>query len=757
MDTLRVDICYRPLRIGWLIDSEDLSSFRTAVRNSYALWGGRFNPILFTDRPDETLRLINRFRVDRLWPLGNVAAARDILAAHDHLDLPYDDLRLFETRPSGAKCARLLDLENLLIHLANGPHLQPLKESKVRIHTWVPQDPLSDALLLQLGDVPGPQEAPDYRALLREVASADDFRVFPDAAIPASVLASPSIATLNRHSLSRHHSLDVGMDMPGFYLGDASDIEDLVACWNLRAADIPLLFVDKRHLARYAAIIPEWARLMREQFAGRLEGASPLTVWTRDRTLSARDSFPGLELSTALATDGTWNGLNVRVPLMSLGESSSLGIVERTHTQPQVTFNLSDKPFDTQPWFTSQQLVASVGFGIGLFGDELHTLHLPWVPELNRSCSEAMHFGFQRIRLEPGRIGVLVNVSDVDAYVRAMPVGALTKEILLMAGIESSPSTSGRILRQFITRLDGLLGAAILRDPGVRQLIRTHGHNASFTRKAAIDLMCSPDPDHPRPRLKDKARGAGALNAFSALVARGLYRVGADLLCPKCEIRSWVPLDTLAERVTCETCGARYSAAQQLVAEEWAYRRSGVLGIEKHAQGAVPVALTLNYLYRSSFSYDGQHIYGTSLDLEWSDGMARKSEVDFVWMEQRPNRQRDAIVVAECKDRYPMTTDAILGLRDVAARLPRDRFKTFVLLSKLAPFTTDEIAAARGLNSLNQLNAILLTNNELEANPEHVNRAGRSRRRGLPEALAWMTFEKYFKPLGDRAEVGMPA
>ena len=57
MDTLRVDICYRPLRIGWAIKSDDFDAFRKVIRYSYALWGGRFNPILFVDHEDESSNL----------------------------------------------------------------------------------------------------------------------------------------------------------------------------------------------------------------------------------------------------------------------------------------------------------------------------------------------------------------------------------------------------------------------------------------------------------------------------------------------------------------------------------------------------------------------------------------------------------------------------------------------------------------------------------------------------------------------------
>jgi hypothetical protein len=71
MDTLHVDICYRPLRIAWVIKSGDFEAFRPAVRLSYTLWGGRFNPIVMADREDEARRLVDLFRVDLLLPVGS--------------------------------------------------------------------------------------------------------------------------------------------------------------------------------------------------------------------------------------------------------------------------------------------------------------------------------------------------------------------------------------------------------------------------------------------------------------------------------------------------------------------------------------------------------------------------------------------------------------------------------------------------------------------------------------------------------------
>jgi hypothetical protein len=70
MDTTRVDICYRPLRIAWAIRSDDWAAFREAVRLTHSLWGGRFNPIVMVDRADEAHQTIELFRADFVVPVG---------------------------------------------------------------------------------------------------------------------------------------------------------------------------------------------------------------------------------------------------------------------------------------------------------------------------------------------------------------------------------------------------------------------------------------------------------------------------------------------------------------------------------------------------------------------------------------------------------------------------------------------------------------------------------------------------------------
>ncbi len=216
---------------------------------------------------------------------------------------------------------------------------------------------------------------------------------------------------------------------------------------------------------------------------------------------------------------------------------------------------------------------------------------------------------------------------------------------------------------------------------------------------------------------------------------------------------SWTALDTLKQRVVCELCGHEHDATRQLVNGEWHYRRSGVMGAERNAQGAVPVALTLQQLETSLHGLD-RDIYSPSLSLEPKPGVdLPRCEIDFVWVIARTYPPKTAVLLGECKDQGPIKLDEferdVENLRRVADAFPHRRFETFVVLSKLAPFTPEEIQRARTLNGEYEQRVILLTARELEpymiyerTQLEFKNIRGYS---GTPEDLAQATSEIYFR------------
>src|SRR6185436_17338726 len=123
-------------------------------------------------------------------------------------------------------------------------------------------------------------------------------------------------------------------------------------------------------------------------------------------------------------------------------------------------------------------------------------------------------------------------------------------------------------------------------------------------------------------------------------------------------------------------------------------------------------------------------------------------EVDFVWIIARQYPSKTVIILGECKDQGVIDANDINNLRRVADAFPRKRFDTFIVLSKLCPFTPPEIERARTLNTQYHSRAILLTAQELEP-ARFFDRLGgefkMKHRASTPQDLAVATVEMYFK------------
>jgi hypothetical protein len=437
--------------------------------------------------------------------------------------------------------------------------------------------------------------------------------------------------------------------------------------------------------------------------------------------------------------DGTWNGLNLVPPTMHLGTASTLAVIDDLSKPPQISFALNGKPFSNDNWFFTQMLVASISFIGGLYRDEEHILVPPFIPELNEFYSRNIHFDYEKLRSESERIGIIIDACETDLSLRALPIPSLVDHVFGLAGFDVQLSSGGLIAKQLITQLGGVDGARAFKIPGVRRLLKTHGPTAAFTKKSAVQLIASRDPENPAALFEDYEKLYGGHHphgtkldphvVFAYLVEKGLFRMGAELSCPHCRMSSWTALDMLTQQLTCELCGREFNSTRQLVDGAWHYRRSGVLGAERNAQGAIPVVLTLQQL-QVNFSSLRQGVYSPSIELVPNEGRLDlpRCELDFVWIVPEPYPERTVVMIGECKDggkkgetrENKATIDAkdIENLRHVADALPSHRFSTFIVLAKLCPFTSEEIELARTLNDEYHRRAILLTERELE--PYHI-------------------------------------
>jgi hypothetical protein len=444
---------------------------------------------------------------------------------------------------------------------------------------------------------------------------------------------------------------------------------------------------------------------------------------------------------------------------MEFDSTSVLGVVGADRGIPRVSFTYSNKPFCDDVWFHNQHLVASISCIGGLPYDAQFTLSPPFVPELNEFYARAMAFDYSKLRVEPDRIGLVIDACAHDGFLDALPFGDLMAQVFQLAGYEANLSAGGLIVRQLITQLDGLQGGRVFKIPGVRRMIRSHGPGTHLSKPAALQLIGGKDPDNPAAKFADHKRlfieqrssdtELTPSSVLGYLVEKGLFRIGAELCCPYCRMASWVSLDLLKEQVVCEMCGHGHNAARQTVDTGWSFRRSGVLGAERHAQGAIPVLVTLQQLDTTLHGVTRRTVYSPPLDLKPLPGAARNPcEIDLVWALTHYGSTRTVVVIGECKDRWTIDDATIGHLREVADALPSKRFEVYILLSKLCPFTPEEIARARSLNNGRRLRVILLTARELEPYSifERTKKECAFTERGhAPADLAWVTSQIYFE------------
>lgn len=773
-DTCRVDVCYRPLRIGWAVREGDIEAIRRAIRYSHALWGGRFNPILVVDREEEARHLAELFRVDLICPLGDSKDVKEFPANFPHLISPFHGDSIFIKDEKWRSFAHVLDIYNAISHWHNKPEWKALKDRGVREYQWQKDDPLVDVFLVQFGGFPSADEiGVDYAKMIAHATEAKVYELGPQARIPADILEHPHFATIGRFGIERHYTIRSGWDTPGFFVGDSTNPDDIIYYWNLRACDIALWFVDPVHIDRYADLIPEWGRALADIVENRRhQWDRRLGVWSRQDIDQAAKLFGDMQLTRCSVQNHFWADGSVSPPMMSLGETSTLGVMGESNGAPRVNFALANKPFDGDAQFHNQHLVASISLIGGLYGDEQHTFDIPYVPELNEFYARTLHFDYSKFRIEPERIGLVIDAADHDSFLTAIPVADLMRRIFSMAGFEAQLSNSGRIVRQLLTQLGGLQGARVFKIPGARQLLKKFGPRDTFSRETAHDTIVDRTPEDRRgtffahtglflsPRPFDTHLTPP--DVFSYMVDKGLFRMGMNLDCSKCGMTSWIALDALKQQAVCELCGHNYDATRQLIDSKWRFRRSGVLGVERNAQGAVPVALTLQQLGTNLNCGLHHGMYSASLDLKPTTDLALPNcEVDFVWLMKGRNRDRSILILAECKDRGPIKLGEfqrdVDNMRRVAEALPKHRFTSYVLFVKLAPFTDEEVALARTLNDPYQQRVILLTARELE--PYHIferlkKEHGIDSYGGSPEELANVTAQLYFT--GHEADASTP-
>lgn len=699
-----------------------MDAFRRAVRLSYTMWGGRYNPILTVDASKLAQTLVRLFRVDALVPLSKSAEIEAFIEAHKHLQWPLIGNDLFVKAARDGKEPVVVDIGHPAMRfyeerIKNNPAPQP----GLDLYEWDAADTLGDVFLCSYGAFPRTEESGvDYRELVQASLLGAAKTIPKGAEVPVRQVERQTISTLNRAGMKRHYIVQNHWDYSGFYVGEADNFDDLINFWNLRAADISLVFFDPRYADRVKAYAAQWETILRQEPPQSRELA-PVALWhRRERPLD--DTLPHFgdrKLTLCNVDEPIWNGRNVCAPIMYFSDASALASIDESGSTTKMSFALTDKPFMSEWSDCQQHYMLSVDPGIGLFRNEHATLHAPFAPELNEFYGRKTHGSWNAVRSEPESLGVVTSVSDDNVTLNGLNAAELIAEIFRVVGIEAAPSKPGLIASTLIRQMGGLDGCRPFKIAGVRALIEDHKPHQSFSRSTAEQVIRGQgnvrslsdyqwlyiEPRKPGTELKNTA-------VFSYLLDKGVFRAGLKFDCPSCQLEFWRLLDDARSRLECEYCGHGFNAAPQLRDKAWAFRRSGLFGNDDHQEGAIPVLLTLQQLAHMRTMHHG--VFTTAMALKSNGAQISKCETDFVLVVERPRDHRIQIVIGEAKARQPITASDVIKLTAVADAFPADRYDVFVVFARLSSFSAEEVELIKKVNSQHTRRAIMLTDRELE-------------------------------------------
>ena len=728
MSSLSLHTQYRPIRIGWCVQSGNWDQLGTALRFTHALAGGKFNPIIPVDQTKLATYLLDRFRVDFLFPVEKAEPITTFINAHDYLMWPeFDYRRLFcegwEGRPP---YATLADIYHVARRIYEG-EIKNSAEPRIRasLLSWQADDPLAMVLLATTGAYPpASTTVPSYERLLEERLCAETIQLHPDEPLPAGLNSMLTPSRLCVDELEHDH---VPGD-PGFYVGSADNFVDLMNFWNLRATGIELIFVDRRYRTRLKPMIEEHHRWLANLRRRRWHEPGSITIWKQNHHEQQDLSFLSSKLISRNAGVLSWNGLNIKTSMAHWPRQSALGSVDESGTTPSVTFPLPEKP--TYDGLLEQYIAISISGNDHFFRNRNVTLFPPFLPELNGYYGRKQFFPYGRVRADYGLVGgaisLLIRTRDSYITLRSLSALELVRSLFKRFGVIAKPSQAGLVTNRLISQMGGVQGCRVFKIEGVRTLITEHKPDRHFDRGHACRVIGNFDNDRNRMQFgpfedlfistRPRHRELQPQDAFNKLLMQRVLSVGLELRCPHCELAFWQSLDEVKTDVACAYCGIVIDVTMQLRDRNWAYRRSGLFGRDDHQHGGIPVAITLQQLDTQLLS-EGR-LYTTCLDLARGGAPIDACETDFVvvttgYSYHRPHLPQ--VIIGECKSAGgQITRDDAEHLGHVASAFPRNRLNPFILFAKTGDFSVDEIEASAIAQDEWEPRVLLLSKDELE-------------------------------------------
>jgi hypothetical protein len=281
----------------------------------------------------EADQLQRTFKVDALFSLSETPRVVEFVQRASYLPWPDIHKSLF-IEGAGGPLPVLLDVYHPARELAEEREKQklPLPDGAPVLPNLLTRpkyvdDSLGDVLLATLGDYPDGDYCPiDYGRFADKLLGTNYLP--PQTELPSDYWSRLAPLAITERGL-RVYKRAGGWDTPGVFLGDPGSFSDLVAFWNLRAADIQVVFLPEKGDHRLLSATRNWLEKVKAHLETEGKFIKVPALWcTTERDLTAYMSISDAGYSVHQISDGTWNGLNIRPPRVHFEVHSVLGTVD---------------------------------------------------------------------------------------------------------------------------------------------------------------------------------------------------------------------------------------------------------------------------------------------------------------------------------------------------------------------------------------------------------------------------------------------
>lgn len=361
MATDSVRIRYRPIRLGWCVREGNWDDLHAVLRYANALWGGVYGPVLPVGAASEqSSKLVRLFEVDALFPAAADPQLKTFVDQFPNLRWPPVHQSLFIGGLGARGFATFLDVYHPT-RMIYEEHIDGKQEPRLTatLYDWAAEDPLHHLFLAEFGSYPSREEINlDYAAMMEHNLKGTRVALPIKEPVPADGYKKLTPFALSQFDLWPDRS--PGWEYPGLYVGDANDFADVVNFWNLRAANVQVLFFDPNHEVRLGEMARAFLQMLKERPREAASFDTDFSIWSKRGNEIDLKRFEAQRIMRIEIDDGVWNGRNLKPPLMYIEDVRVLGSRSEYDGIPSLTFELRDKPFYEDPEVHEQHFVASI-------------------------------------------------------------------------------------------------------------------------------------------------------------------------------------------------------------------------------------------------------------------------------------------------------------------------------------------------------------------------------------------------------------